>query len=518
MSGYTEEQTLELVKARLKEMGDMPIFSASVNKINLVSSNPDANAMELAIEVLKDANLTTKVLKLANSPMFNTGFGKISSLSRAIIMLGFDTIKSAVVTLKLIDSFTQKYPGIDMESMLVSAYLTGGFVRGVSAKCGVRDIEQAYICGLLNNVGEIVTAYTLPEEFIKIQELMDEHQLSLKEAEKKVLGTSLKTLGQRIVEGWDFPQTVTRTLGEQRLDGNTRIKNQTDLTGAIANMASQTMELLYSKHPSTNKTLAELTYEMSKVAGIKADQISESLEQSFKLSCDLAKDYGLNKKHLTPRGNCRGDAELEKLARQFTLYADSEIPSVKAKAKPKPKPQSEDSEAAEAARGDSGILLNTMFDLTNLMAERAHINMILNKILEGMVQGIGFNRAVLCLLSPDHRSYGARMVAGDSCEGLKEFFNSPVDVHNDLFSKIIMEGNELLITDIHQGGWLQQLPANFVEAIGTKGFMLGALRAKTRPVGLFYADYGDSNTAISQEHARSFMQLVQQATLALQMR
>jgi HD-like signal output (HDOD) protein len=516
MSGYTEEQTLELVKARLKEMGDMPIFSASVNKINLVSSNPDANAMELAIEVLKDANLTTKVLKLANSPMFNTGFGKISSLSRAIIMLGFDTIKSAVVTLKLIDSFTQKYPGIDMESMLVSAYLTGGFVRGISAKCGVRDIEQAYICGLLNNVGEIVAAYTLPEEFIKIQALMDEHQLSLKEAEKKVLGTSLKTLGQRIVEGWDFPQTVTRTLGEQRLDSNSRIKNQTDLTGAIANMASQTMELLYSKHPSTKKTLAELTYEMSKVSGIKTDQIAESLEQSFKQSCDLAKDYGLNKKHLTPRADGRGDTELEKLARQFTFYADSEIPAVKAKTAPKPKPK--DDEATDEVRGDSGVLLNTMFELTNLMAERAHINIILNKILEGMVQGIGYNRAALCLLSPDHSSYGARMVAGQSSDTLKEFFNFPVDVRNDIFSKIIMEGNELLITDINQGGWLQQLPADFVEAVGAKGFMLGALRAQARPVGLFYADYGDSNAAISQEHARSFMQLVQQATLALQMR
>jgi hypothetical protein len=436
-------------------------------------------------------------------------------------MLGFDTIKSAVVTLKLIDSFAQKYPGIDMESMLVSAYLTGGLVRGISAKCGVRDIEQAYICGLLNNVGEIVTAYTLPEEYLRIQELMDTEILSLKEAEKRVLGISLRTVGQRIVEGWDFPQTVTRTLGEQRLDANSRIKNQTDLTAAIANMASQTMGLLYAKHPTTTKTLAELRYDMAKVAGIKTDQVAASLEHSFKQSCDLAKDYGLSKKHLTPRSNGRGDADLEKLVRQFTLYADSEIPTVKPKKTAKPATQDKSKGGEEEVaiqRGDSGVLLNTLFELSNLMAVKAHINTILQKILEGMVQGIGFDRATLLLLSPDHGSYGARMVAGKSSDALKGFFNAQVDVRTDLISKVIMEGNELLVTDISEGGWLQLLPANYPDVVGAKGFMLGALRAKTRPVGLFYADNGNTGATISKEHARSFMQLVQQATLALQMR
>jgi HD-like signal output (HDOD) protein len=141
MTEPTHETTLQAIQDALRKRGDMPIFNTSMNRIQAVGSDPDADAMALSVEVMKDVNLTAKVLRLANSPMYNRGKGKIAQLSRAVVVLGFGPIKNAALTAKFIDGFQLEYPGVNMTGMLVNSFLAGTFVRNVAAKCGIADIE-----------------------------------------------------------------------------------------------------------------------------------------------------------------------------------------------------------------------------------------------------------------------------------------------------------------------------------------------------------------------------------------
>lgn len=536
MAALTHDSSMQLIRERLESRGDMPIFSASVNRIHTVGSDPDSDAMALSVEILKDANMTAKVLRLANSPLYNRGLGKITQLSRAVVILGFDILKNATLTLKLIDSFHHEHPEIDVNAMLVNAFLAGTFVRGISAKAGVREIEQAYISGLLHNLGELVTACTLPDYYLQIQKLSAEKKLPKVEAEQLVLGTTMRNIGKEVARSWEFPLSMVNSMDEYTPGKSKRIRNRSELTGALASLANKMTGLLYAEHPDERYQMAELTLELSKVAGIPQDKVSAALEQSFKESCELAQHYGLTKQTLAPKLRHNEDEALDKLAREFSFYAKSEmselaaaVPSTEESEGVQKNTSQEDSPRADAITttgsgennaspvADANALLTILFELTSLISQKANFNDILQKVLVGMHEGAGFDRAVLCLLSPDHKSYSGRMFAGQGAKDLKEYFNFPVNSGKDLFSKIILEGNELLVTDIDQG-WRQQLPEDFLQSTGARSFMLGTLRSRQRPLGIFYADKAVSGRTIGAEDSRNFLQLIAQAQLALQVR
>jgi hypothetical protein len=138
-------------------------------------------------------------------------------------------------------------------------------------------------------------------------------------------------------------------------------------------------------------------------------------------------------------------------------------------------------------------------------------------VLEAMQQGAGFDHALLCLLTPDRKTYVARAALGRRSDHLKAYFNRPVDPVNDAFSALIMDGHALQVDRV-DAGWLARLPAGFAEQVAAPAFIAAALRAHDKPVGLFYADKSASGVAITPQDHRSFLQLVAQARLALQMR
>jgi HD-like signal output (HDOD) protein len=526
MTEPTHETTLQAIQDALRKRGDMPIFNTSMNRIQAVGSDPDADAMALSVEVMKDVNLTAKVLRLANSPMYNRGKGKIAQLSRAVVVLGFGPIKNAALTAKFIDGFQLEYPGVNMTGMLVNSFLAGTFVRNVAAKCGIADIEQAYICGLLHNLGEIVTAYTLPAQYKQIKKLQQEKNLPAVEAEKQVLGTTLRAIGQSVAREWEFPLSVVSTMEEHPTGKAQRIRNQAELTGALVSLANKTMGMLYADKPEHDQSMAELMLELSKTSGIRKEDITTALTQSFRDSCELAQSYGLDRKQLAPKLRDSADEDLDKLTREMSFYATSTVPAAAPAPEPSARPVAVGEAAPAAASkpapstapgGDANVLLSVLFELTTLISQKSNYNTILDKVLEGMHRGIGFDRAVLCLLSPDHKLYSGRLYAGDGAKLVKDYFNFPVNKAADVFSRTIMEGNELFVENVEQG-WADQLPPRFAEKVGAQSFILGTLLSKSRPLGVFYADKARSGAPITATDRRSFMQLVAQAQLALQVR
>mgnify|MGYP001605424442 CR=1 FL=1 len=158
-----------------------------------------------------------------------------------------------------------------------------------------------------------------------------------------------------------------------------------------------------------------------------------------------------------------------------------------------------------------------MQEITSLISEAASLNVIFGKVVEGLVEGVGFDHAALCLLNRERSAYGARIALGPGAEVLQAYFQRPLDVEGDLFSRVLTEGGDLLVDDAGDKAWAGALPPGFADVVAASSFAVAPLRVDGRPIGLFYADKTSGPLSITQEEYRGFIQFVSQAKLALQM-
>jgi len=562
----SHDKTMARIRDGMERLGDLPIFSTSINKIRRISSDPNSDAMAVAQEVLKDANLSIKLLRLGNSAFYNRGVGKISVISRAVIVLGFETVRNLTLTLKLIESFQNAPPGVEMTKMLVRSYLAAGFVRDIADKCGVKDVEESYVCALLHNLGEITVAYVIPDEFLRISELVQQEGLSQSAAEQAVLGTTISRISQDLASSWEFPSTVVSTMAPPPEKIGGVIKDRVAFNRSVSSLAHQLLDNLYSENGDSEQ-LTETMQMLAKATDLNDDMVQNYLNNSFRMSCALATEYGLSKNLLKPK---LGDGEgtlRNKWARQFSYYASTneetaaksdESTSTTAAAPPSstpdnvatpadhpsanqvpaqaPAPQTREaappsqtaaadgevlqsSDISEPATGpiDPQLQLQVIQEITALIANSARLSEVFVKVLDGLHKAVGFERALLCLVTPDRRSYVGRLAAGSQRDVLKEYFSFAINPSSDIFSKTLMDGGELLVTDTSVDPWRNLLPADFVKVVKANSFVIAALRYQERAVGFFYADCAVSGRTIGEADQKNLLQFVTQARLALRL-
>ena len=166
---------------------------------------------------------------------------------------------------------------------------------------------------------------------------------------------------------------------------------------------------------------------------------------------------------------------------------------------------------------DPQLQLQIIQEITDLIARSARLSEVFIKVLDGINRGAGFDRVLLCLVTPDRRHYVGRLAAGNDRDILREYFSFSINPLTDLFSKTLSQGGELLVNDTAAGQWRNLLPDDFVEKINANCFAIAALRYQEKAVGFFYADCAVSGRTIDDNDMRNMLQFVTQARLALRL-
>lgn len=195
------------------KVNEMPVLPNRINKIMEIAQDPDSTISDLEQEILKDQSLTSKVLKLANS----THYGyprKISTVSRATILLGFQTVESIALASTVSKYLLGELEGYALEENdLWNQSQTCAIIsRYIAKNKGFGQPEQAYIAGLLRDIGKTILNYYVKSEYKQIIEMVETKSLSFLEAERIVLGFDHAQVGGKVAEKWNFPSDLVEAI------------------------------------------------------------------------------------------------------------------------------------------------------------------------------------------------------------------------------------------------------------------------------------------------------------------
>jgi putative nucleotidyltransferase with HDIG domain len=192
---------------------DLPTLPRTVLKITELVNDPTSSARDLSRIITDDQVLTARLLKLVNSSFY--GFPqRISTITGAIVLLGFDAIRNLLLTTSVFDVFADnKKPGIFRQEKFwdhslgcaVGAKVIGNHMR-------YDKLEELFVSGLLHDIGKIVEMMFLPQEYSKVTRLVNTKNILMLTAEEAVLGYSHAEVGKLLGERWNLPPKLISVI------------------------------------------------------------------------------------------------------------------------------------------------------------------------------------------------------------------------------------------------------------------------------------------------------------------
>jgi len=158
------QATLEFLLRRMRHKSDFPALSESVSAINKIANSETESIDKLSNTILKDFALTNKLLRLVNSAYFRpAGGGNISTVSRAVIVLGFEAVRNIAITVLLFEHLQNKGNANQLKEDFLRANLAGVLAKDIGAAAKMRDLEQSFICALFHSLGRLLSQFYFPE-------------------------------------------------------------------------------------------------------------------------------------------------------------------------------------------------------------------------------------------------------------------------------------------------------------------------------------------------------------------
>ncbi len=203
--------TIDFLMRRMQRKQDFPTISSTLADINrLAGDGSNASADKLANVILRDLALTSKLLKLVNSAYYGSRSSEVTSISQAVVFLGVQTVRMTANSLTLFGHL--KGDSAVLRDSMIKSFLSGLIARHLARRSHLPDVEEAFICGMCQNLGENLVIYYFADEFDEITALRESRQLDKPAASRGVLGVSYADLGAAVAGSWGLPHSIVDAI------------------------------------------------------------------------------------------------------------------------------------------------------------------------------------------------------------------------------------------------------------------------------------------------------------------
>ncbi|MFV2030904.1 MAG: HDOD domain-containing protein [Gammaproteobacteria bacterium] len=412
------DSTANFLLRRMRHKKDFPAFSQTINILNQASTSETESLAFVSNAILKDYSLTNKVLRMVNSAHYNRGGGKISTISRAVVMLSINPVRSIAASLMLFDHMQNKLQSHQLQEDAVQSLFSALLANKLMISLGKSNYEEAFLCALLQQLGKMLVRFYLHEESRAIDKLIAQEDMTEANAVSQVLGTSYHRLGISVAREWGFPDSIVDSMAPVDFDDLPAAHsdaNNLRLVSHFCNALGACMSLPPDRQP---EAIQQLTSQFSSLLDIDEKKVSSLIES--------------------------GHGELIQFSKliQFDLGKSRYFQQVSSKAENDGTAAKDQPDAAEIGLSESAKILHENLeeqikttdkaltdgiqDITNTLTGEYSLNQILQMILEIIYRALPGSRVVLCLKDGKANSIRARFGYGDEVDRIVANFSIPL--------------------------------------------------------------------------------------------
>ena len=428
----------DLLWKRMSEKGDFPALSSAVQQIVEAMHDEDRSASELTISILSDFALTQKVIRLANSAMYSLMGGEITTVTKAVMVLGVDAIGHLALSVRLMDTLSASVPDSPLaKAEMAKSMLAGSIAQKIAGKANLKDPEEVVVCALMHHLGRLLLTFYFPEEWEKIVEITKGFLDEENAASRQVIGLSLDDIAQEVAKKWRLPTKIANSMLYTPASSDTCIPGSAEWINQIAAFSGEAAAIVAEGKSGLNNLLGKYG------DGLLVDQ--DALMESIESAVQDAKQSAL-------------------IDEQISSRAEG-------------KPEDAGSRLASGVENFKGSL-----------KEGIAFGNALNLALETLFHSMGFNRVVAILR--DGTSLKGRVGFG---HGLPDILPSLVlqdGSGTSLFHLVLQNKADVFIEDVSDPKIAEKLPVWFGGPLSdVQSFVLLPMIFNNHPIGMLYGDW-----------------------------
>ena len=466
----------------VQKLGDsgMPVFAHTARDISRLSDSRESSAAELARVVLQDAAMTAKLLRVANSPVFNFTGKSISTVSRAVVLLGFDEVRSICLSIAVVESMLKGKQKQRVIEEMARSFHAAVQARAIARKRKDPAPEEVFIATLLSRLGEMAFwAFAGPSAERLDAALQQQGGVVPEAVQRQVLGFALSDLTLGLSREWKLGELLEQSL-QGRSDRNPRAGNVM-LGYQLASAA---------EHGWDAPDVKRLVERIAENLYLPVPEVTKMVRSNADEAADTAAFYGAARA-----------SQLIPVVRETVEASDvvTEQPVTPVFLEPDPMLQ-----------------LTILRELAALMDTRPDYNLVLEMVLEGMYRGVGMDRTLFALRTPDHRFLAGRYALGVDNEVLrKQFHIETLEAKPNLFQHVIKTRQALWAGQPDNAAERRLLTPQVLAICSDAPFFVTPIEIRGKVIGVFYADRKVSGRPLDEESFTSFRHFAQQGNLAL---
>jgi len=479
--------SLRTLRQRIRDQKDFPALSHSITNLNNLFAGNQKSAPAIAAVISKDLALTSKVMRIANSAFVPHAGGEITTLSHAVMMLGFTTIREIASSLLMIDLIKGGSKSGSVKEQLVRSLFSATLTRKIAIRQGAQDVDTCYLVGMFYRLGKLLVCFHMPEEHGKISEVscqeIDEDRAAI-----SVLGYSYTEIGHEIAADWSMPDFLLDSIQSVNLQpGATDQANISAVYGSLSNditdLLSTTMrpDALRPQMTSLRGTYQRLI----DISGGEIEEILDGSRAEFQKYCTVLKID-------------TSDIALIKCFSEWDQYFPEQGPEEAERAEPteyespNQLPDQHSSDNNKTNRKSSiTSLARGVQDVKSLIDSHDYdFDDLIRKILATAYYGVGCQRVLLCRCQTQRQAVKARYAVGKKVNNLLKHFQFPLDETSSVFNRAVQTGDDIIISDITADCYQESIPGWYRQLNLANSFALLPFQSEGLTRGFLYLDHG----------------------------